>query len=97
MSRRVPALLAFAQRETKEDPPKDTMYRYLMDVGFEPEEVKNWGRIGSLIEALHAEHGDECEGCTIDQTAFLGFVASLPAGNTPRPYIRHRVQRSPTI
>jgi hypothetical protein len=97
MARRSPALLAFAQKDAKEEQQKDTMYRYLMDVGFEPEEVKEWGRIGSLIEALQMEQDHECEGCTLDQKAFLDFVANLPPGNTPRPAIRHRIQRSPVV
>jgi hypothetical protein len=97
MARAAPALLAFAQRNTKEEQPKDTKYRYLMDVGFEPEEVKNWGRIGSLIEALQTEQDRKCEGCTLDEKAFLDFVAGLPPGNTPRRAIRPRIHRSPVV
>ena len=95
MSLQGPALLAFAQKE-EVDGSSDTIYRYLADAGFEPDEVRNWGKIGSLIEALKMDDGEPCHGCTLDDN-FIKFIESLPPGNTPRPQIRHQMQRTPTI
>lgn len=90
-----PALLAFAQKDPS-DEHKDTIYRYLADAGFDPEEVKNWGRIGTLIDTLKEDDGQPCTGCVLDES-FIDFVRNLPPGNTPRPHIRHQMQRPPTI
>jgi hypothetical protein len=95
MAGRSPALLAFAQKDPKEDH-RDSMYKYLVDVGLEPDEVKNWGRIGSLVEVLKADYPEPCRGCTLGQE-FIDFVAKLPTGNTPRPHIRHQLQRTPPV
>lgn len=94
-SLRGPALLAFAQKDPADDN-KDTIYKYLADAGFDPDEVRNWGKIGSLVDALKEDDGQPCTGETLD-ASFIEFVKSLPPGNTPRPHIRHQMQRAPTI
>lgn len=85
------AFLLFADDNDAEKD-KNTIYKYLADAGFEPDEVKNWGRIGSLVEALKEEDQQDSSECILDQS-FLDFVAQLPPGNTPKPIIRHHVQR----
>ena len=90
-----PALLLFADNHNT-DKDNDSIYKYLADAGFEPEEVKNWGRIGSLVEALKEDDQQESSGCTLDQS-FIDFVAKLPPGNTPRPIIRHQMQKVPPL
>lgn len=90
-----PALLLFADNHDS-DKDKDSIYKYLADAGFDPDEVKNWGKIGSLVDALKEDDRQECTGCTLDQS-FLDFVAKLPPGNTPKPTIRHQMQRLPPI
>lgn len=89
-----PALLLFAD-DNETDKDKNSIYKYLADAGFEPDEVKNWGRIGSLVEAINDfRNEDEKQDSTesiLDQS-FLDFVAKLPVGNTPRPTIRHQMQ-----
>jgi hypothetical protein len=85
----------FAQKETKEDEQDDTIFSCIADAGFTREEVRNWGRRGSLVEALQIERNDEHEGFTLDEQALLDFVANLPTGNPERPEIRHEIQNSP--
>lgn len=93
--RRTPVLLAFAQKDEDEDETEEHgIYKYLKDAGFQKSEVKSWGRIGSLMEALK-ENAEESEECVLDES-FLEFIRSLPPGNTPRPHIRHQMQRDPT-
>jgi hypothetical protein len=74
----------------------DSIYKYLADTGFEPDEVKNWGRIGSLMEALSQDDSQPCNSCLLDES-FVDFVAKLPPGNTPRPSIRNQLQRPPVV
>jgi hypothetical protein len=95
MSARFPALLTFAKRDPK-DEHNTSIYKYLADAGFEPEDVKNWGRLGSLVDALKEVEEDTCTGPILGEQ-FLEFVAQLPPGNTPRPQIRHRLQRAPAV
>ena len=89
------SLLFFADDDGAEAG-KDSIHKYLADAGFDPEEVKNWGKIGSLAEALKDDEQTTCHGSELDES-FLNFVANLPPGNTPRPIIRHQMQRTPKI
>lgn len=93
MNHQAPALLAFAKKEKKDN--NDSIYKYLADAGFERDEVDNWGKIGSLEEALRDDDGQPCSKCILDNS-FIEFIQQLPAGNTPRPTIRHQMQR-PTV
>jgi hypothetical protein len=95
MNQHRPALLSFAQRE-EGDWYKDSIYKYIADAGFEPEEVKNWGRIGALMDVLKEDDHKTCEGCLLDES-LVEFVSKLPPGNTPRPVIRHQLQRAPVV
>ncbi|KAH0795600.1 hypothetical protein GPJ56_000479 [Histomonas meleagridis] len=90
-----PALLAFAQKDQNEGG-NDTICKYLYGTGFTVDEVKNWGKIGSLIEALNEDDDQPCHGKILGDE-FIEFVANLPPGNTPRPIIRHQMQRPPPI
>lgn len=94
MSRR--ALLAFAQKGNAADEENDEhgIYKYLKGAGFDRSEVKNWGKLGSLMEVLKEDNNEPCQGCTLDQS-FIEFIQALPPGNTPRPLIRHQIQRTP--
>ena len=90
------ALLAFAQKRNCGDKDDDEhgIYKYLKDAGFDASEVKDWGKIGSLMEVLKEDDNEPCSGCTLDES-FIEFVKALPPGNTPRPIIRHQIQRTP--
>jgi hypothetical protein len=86
-------LLAFANTEV----PKEydhSLGKYLAYAGFDPEQVKKWGRIGSLMDALNTVEDGDCHGSELGES-FLDFLQNLPPGNSPRPIIRHRMQRSP--
>lgn len=74
----------------------NSIYKYLADVGLDPEEVKSWGKIGSLTEALKNYDESACDGCLIDDS-LIEFVKNLPVGCTPRPSIRKVIQREPQI
>ena len=90
-----PALLAFAQKDQNEEE-NNTICKYLSGTGFTLEEVKNWGKIGSLIEALNEDDDQPCNGKILGDE-FIEFVSNLPPGNTPRPIIRRQMQRSPPV
>jgi len=92
MNNRSPAFLRFAQPD-KSKSDSTSIYKYLADAGFEESEVLSWGSIGSLMEAL-SEGGKEASSESIKlDDSFVDFVKKLPPGNTPRPYIRHQMQK----
>ena len=84
-----PAILLFAEPDQYEGD-TNTIYKYLADAGFDENEVKSWGNIGSLVEAL--KEADQPDPPRLDQS-FVDFVAKLPSGNTPRPVIRSQIQK----
>ncbi|EAX92669.1 hypothetical protein TVAG_317270 [Trichomonas vaginalis G3] len=87
---RLPAILAFAEAGPNEAE-SDSIYKYLSDTDFEESEVKSWGTIGSLLEALkEAENNPEPP--KLGQE-FIDFVSKLPPGTTPRPIVKKQIQR----
>ena len=89
-SHRTPAILKFAEPE-KSPGESNSIYKYLTDTGFDENEVKSWGTIGSLKEALDEKDIDN-ENYQLDNS-FIEFISKLPCGNTPRPFIRQQLQR----
>ena len=82
------------------DPKKSNQNNFLLsclsDIGCDPEEMKSWGKIGSLTEAIQSYNEEQCEGCSLDDT-FLQYVRDLPVGSTPRPEIRRAIQKEPHL
>ena len=89
-----PNLLFFADAEPSYE--NNSIYKYLSDAGFTPEEVKQWGKIGSLTEALKESEQQVDPDPNLYQN-FIEFVKKLPPGNTPKPQIRHQMQRTPPL
>lgn len=88
------ALLSFAEKEEVNEH-DNTIYKYLSDAGIDYEEVSNWGKIGSLIEAINEDEGSNHD-CRLGKE-FIDFVSKLPPGNTPKPIIKHQMQRAPNV
>ena len=85
----LPAILAFAE-PTQNSGESDSIYKYLSDAGFDESEVKSWGNIGSLMEAIE-ENQDNTETQPLGDD-FIEFVRKLPAGTTPRPLVKKQLQ-----
>jgi hypothetical protein len=84
-----PAILAFAE-PSENEPDSDSIYKYLADAGFEESEVKSWGNIGSLLDAIKESENSEPKPLGDE---FIEFVKKLPAGTTPRPIVKKQCQR----
>ena len=66
-----------------------SIYKYLSDTGFDESEVKSWGNIGSLLEAI--QEADKIEPQPLGED-FIDFVRKLPAGTTPKPIVKKQLQ-----
>ena len=84
----LPAILAFAE-PNENGSESDSIYKYLSDAGFDENEVKSWGNIGSLMEAM--KDADKTEAEPLDND-FIEFVKKLPAGTTPKPMVKKQLQ-----
>jgi hypothetical protein len=95
MTTRFPSLLTFATVKAA-DSYQNSIYKYLADSAIHPEEVENWRKIGSLVEALARGEDEDSTGPVLDES-FVRFFVEAPLENTPRPFIRKRMQRSPQV
>ena len=91
-----PSLVSLADPNVFESNQNNSIFDYLSDIGFDPKEIKNWGKIGSLTDALKLYDENECTGSTLDDS-FVKFIQDIPVGSTPRPTIRHSIQREPIL
>jgi hypothetical protein len=93
MTTRFGSLLTFANVKAG-DPYQNSIYKYLADTAIQPEQVENWRRIGSLVEAL--ARGEDSTGPGLDES-FVDFFREAHFENTPKPVIRQRMQRHPPV
>jgi hypothetical protein len=94
MSPGFPGRLTFAKGDAK-DEQSSSIYKYLADASFDPDDVANWGRLGSLVEALNEAEENPCIDPILGDR-FLEFVAQLPPGSAQRPQIRNGVLGTPS-
>jgi hypothetical protein len=89
------SLLTFANIKAG-DPYQNSIYKYMADTAIEPDEVKNWRKIGSLVDAL-ARGEDEDSTSPVLGESFVDFFREAPFQSTPKPVIRQRMQRPPRV
>jgi hypothetical protein len=90
---RFPGLLTFAKTG---DNYQNSIFKYLADAAFQPEEVQNWRKLGSLVETLAGSEGGDSTDPVLDES-FVEFFAEMPLENTPRPFVRQKMQRTPQV